>query len=217
MGLILIYVMWSAGIILLMMAFFSRSSIGLSARLKQDIGEEIWYRDDLIKKPLWITLPFRPLNRFILSKMGSQRIKDKLAFLEFNLLPEDFLGIKYLTTIGLLIAVYVAMKRLEPLWILGILLAGFVFPDLYMRNLIKKRKRLILRALPDSIDLLILCVEGGLDLLSGLNWVIKRSAPGPLNKEISLVLHEVRMGKSRHDALKAMARRVDVSDMFSFV
>lgn len=217
--LLAIYVLVISGGLLIVWSFYRRSRPSFSPQIKETIEEEAWHKEGLIKRPILIARPFSWFNRLILGRLGkvNQGIRDKMSFLDINLLPEDFLSIKYLIILGLFAAVYIIMKRMDFLWLAGIIVAGFFLPELYIKSLIKKRKKLILKALPDAIDLLTLCVEGGLDFVNGMQWVIKRTAMNPLVKEFSLVLHEIKMGKSRHDALKAMARRADIPDMFSFV
>jgi tight adherence protein C len=200
-------------------ALTTNRSITLSADMKEQIKREGWAGNVSMRKSLIITRPFAPLNRLILSRFSgaAQKLKEKFSFVGSSLLPEDFLGIKYLLVIGLLIAAYILLKKLEPWLIAIIILIGFVLPDLFLKRLIKKRKTAIIKEFPNAVELLALCVEAGLDLVHGLNWVIMRSVPSPLTKELSLVVQEIKVGRSRHDALKAMAKRVDVPEVFSFI
>lgn len=213
----LIFLFLISGLALILWSFNAERPLRLSTEVKKEMESEVWYTQSIVKKPLVFTRPFLALNRMILAKFGRQGLLNKLSFVELNLLPEDFLGIKYLIIIVLLVVTFISAKRLEPLWVVGIVLVGYFIPDLYIRSLIQKRKRTIVKLLPDAVDLLTLCVEGGLDLMIGINWVIKRTPPNPLTKELSLLLHEVRMGRSRHDALKAMAKRTDLPEMYSLV
>ena len=204
---------------LIVWSYTYKDTISLSPRVKKDIEGEMVIGEDLMRRPLWITRPFFGLNRALLGRFRNlnRSIRLNFSFLGIRMLPEDFLSIKYLITIALCAIVFLLFRRIEPLWLLIIFGVGFVLPDMHIRGLIKKRKNAILRAFPDAVDLLTLCVEGGLDFIHGLNWVVDRSTPGPLTKELALVLHEIKMGKSRHEALKGLSKRVDISDVFSFV
>lgn len=215
--LIAIYLIIIAMFALVATAFYAKSYLKLSPELKREIEGEVWLRENIIKKPLLITRPFAPLSRFILSKVGSHGLRDKFNFVELSILPEDFWGIKFLIILGTLLVVYLIMNKIELLWVGVIIAAGLILPNLYLNRLVQKRRKLIIRAFPEAVDLLNLCVGGGLDLMMGLNWVIKRSRANPLIKEFAWVLHEVKMGKSRHDALKSMAKRVNIPDVFSFI
>jgi len=81
---------------------------------------------------------------------------------------------------------------------------------------IQKVKNSIVRYLPDSIDLLSLCVNAGLDFLLALKWVIEKSAPSVLILELQQVLQEVNLGKPRRDALTDFANKYQIPDLSTF-
>lgn len=169
------------------------------------------------RKPLFFIYPFLTFNRYILGWLGGKYFSSQLKSAEINLSPEEYLGINEIFILILLGGAIVLIGRIEPLWIGILVLLGFFGPDLYLKTRIQKRKRLIIKALPEAIDLLTLCVEGGLDIMLGLEWVLRRSPKTPLMNEFSLVLQEVKVGKPRQEALKDMAKRVSVPEVFSFV
>ena len=105
-----------------------------------------------------------------------------------------------------------------PLVALGIGI-GWVLPSLWLRSRIAKRKRAILRLLPEVLDLLSICIGAGVDFLGALNKVvlIKRGQREPLIEELSMALREIKLGKRRADALRDMAKRVHVPELSSFV
>ena len=216
--LILIYLFLLGSIFLIALFFFRleppRSSTGLNIELSPKPASS---KGALIKTPLFITRPLLPINRIILSRLKKQKTIDRLSSAELNMLPEDFLGIKELLIAGSLFAAFLNIKNLEPIWIAGIVLAGFLLPDIYLNIRIKKRNRSIIRHLPDVIDLLTLCVGGGLDFMQGVEWAIQRAKPSPLVKELSIVINEIKVGKSRQEALKSMSRRLNLPEVFSFV
>ncbi|TAM92253.1 type II secretion system F family protein, partial [bacterium] len=72
---------------------------------------------------------------------------------------------------------------------------------------IKARKSDVQRRLPDVLDIVATTVQAGLSLNASLARVID-AAPGALGEELSMALGEMRLGRSRADALKAMAQRV---------
>ncbi len=93
---------------------------------------------------------------------------------------------------------------------------GFFLPDLLLYNAGLKRQQKIPRALPDALDLLTICVEAGLGFDAALAQVA-RNTQGPLAAEFSRVLQEMQFGKSRTDAMRAMAERCPVPELRSFV
>jgi tight adherence protein C len=94
--------------------------------------------------------------------------------------------------------------------------AGFFLPDLLLYNAGLKRQERIPLALPDALDLLTICVEAGLGFDAALAQVA-RNTQGPLAAEFARVLQEMQFGKSRTEAMRAMAERCPVPELRSFV
>jgi tight adherence protein C len=95
-------------------------------------------------------------------------------------------------------------------------LFGFGFPMLVLRRRAMQRQENMLRALPDSLDLLTTCVEAGLSLDYAFQHVAERQQ-GPVSVEINRMLREKALGQTRRDALTAMAERIDLPDFNVFV
>jgi tight adherence protein C len=99
--------------------------------------------------------------------------------------------------------------------IFAALAGGFLAPDFWLGNRIKGRQKKIRRALPDVLDLLVVCVEAGLSLdhatLRTANE-LELSAP-ELSDEMKIVALEGRAGCPRADAWKHLAERTDVEQI----
>jgi len=93
---------------------------------------------------------------------------------------------------------------------------GAFLPELHLRQNISKRQLAIVRALPDVLDLLTVSVKSGLGFDSALQKVTEKMS-GPLPTELQQVLHEVKMGVMRRDALRSLAQRTGVKELQSFV
>ena len=96
-------------------------------------------------------------------------------------------------------------------------LAGGALPLLRIRDRVRARHRGIVRALPYAIDLLTLSVEAGLDFTAALAKVVEKGRRGPLRDELSVALKELRLGKTREEALRDLSRRLAVPGLTSFV
>ena len=94
--------------------------------------------------------------------------------------------------------------------------AGFVGPDIVLDRKIRARQEAILRALPDTLDLLTISVEAGLSFDAALAQVVQNTR-GPLPLEIARMLQEVQLGVTRAQALRNLAQRTDVEELNSFV
>ena len=170
-----------------------------------------------------LTAPLTLVGR-LLAGTGEQveRLRAMLAYVGSRLTVEEFAGVKVLAIIvGCIVAAVLSHEigGISPLWlgIGGIL--GFLAPDLWLRSVVAQRQKAILRVLPEVIDLMALCVGAGLDFLGAINRVllIKAFKKEPFIQELSMVLQEVKLGKRRSESLKALAKRVNLPEINSFV
>ncbi len=98
----------------------------------------------------------------------------------------------------------------------GAAMGGFLLPDSRLDEAIKARRKTIIRELPDVLDMLTISVTAGLGFDQALAKLAGTSK-GEVVVEFERVTKEVNAGASRKQALKAMAQRVDMPEMASFV
>jgi tight adherence protein C len=103
-----------------------------------------------------------------------------------------------------------------PTWC-GFFAFGAGTPWLWLRDKVKARHRSISRELPYDLDLLTLSVEAGLDFAAALAKVVEKGRKGPLSLELSLSLKELKLGKTREEALHNLADRAGLSALTTFV
>ncbi len=96
---------------------------------------------------------------------------------------------------------------------------GFFGPNEYVRMKSKKRQKEISRGLPNSLDLLVVCVESGLGLDQAIIQVASEleHAHPEISEELALVNLELKAGKRRADALRNLAERTQVDDLKKLV
>lgn len=97
--------------------------------------------------------------------------------------------------------------------------AGFFIPDAVLKHLITRRQTSIRLALPDALDLLVICMEAGLGIDQALARVgeeMRLTCPA-LADELQIINREQRAGKPRLDAWRSMAERVDIDYVRQFV
>ena len=97
--------------------------------------------------------------------------------------------------------------------------AGFILPDFWLGRKIKFRQQALRLALPDALDLLVICMEAGLGIDQALMYVSQelRTAHPDLCEEFDLVNAEMHVGKTRIDALRSLATRTGVDDIQALV
>ena len=96
---------------------------------------------------------------------------------------------------------------------------GLIVPRAFVDRRIRERKEQIEQEFPDALDLLVVCVDAGLGLEAALVRVgaeVRDSHPR-ISSEFRQLTQELSAGRSRPDALRAMADRVDVDTIKSFV
>lgn len=93
---------------------------------------------------------------------------------------------------------------------------GYFGPDAWLNRKIEERRLSMLRALPDTLDLLVISVEAGLGFDSALSRVVS-TVPGPLSEEFFRMLQETRVGVSRRDAMRHLMDRTDLDELRSFI
>ena len=136
-----------------------------------------------------------------------------------------FLGVKVLLTVLLPAAAYVASKQFgvsgDYLPLLLVLAAGlgYMGPGEALGVLIKRRRKRMQRALPNALDLLVVCVESGLGLDQAIMQVSRELQHGypELSSELAVANLEMRHGKRRADALRNLAERSGLEDMKKLV
>ena len=98
----------------------------------------------------------------------------------------------------------------------GSFLFGALLPFGVFNHIIRKRQDLIVRQLPDVLDLLSISVQAGLSLDGAMRKVVERME-GPLIDEFRRMLRDTRMGMTRRRSMQLMAKRCDVQDVYLFV
>jgi tight adherence protein C len=139
--------------------------------------------------------------------------KLRKAELDFAVSPQQWFAARFALS-GTLGAVTAVLGSLAEFSALTMFLtgsaAGYVWPDMWLRDQIKRKELRILRDLPTYLDVLTLAVEGGCSITSGIGIAVEKAPESPLRRAFQRLLREVRAGKSRADALKSMEERLDM-------
>ena len=134
-----------------------------------------------------------------------------------------FLGVKALLMITpTFLGVAASLIGVVTLWqglVIGgcLVIVGLIGPSFWLDRMKSKRQSNFRRALPDALDVLVICLEGGLSLAAGLRRVSTelRTAHPALASELAIVQREVQLGLTSGEALKKMGERSDLEEVQS--
>jgi len=131
------------------------------------------------------------------------------------LLPRKLLG----ATLGVaaaLLAAPVAPGRTAWLVAFGLPLAGFLVPDVLRERKARRRRRRLVAALPDALDLLAVSAASGRGPAAGIEQ-LARAGEGPLAEELRLTVAEVSSGVPLGEALDSLRRRAQGGEVATLV
>jgi len=163
----------------------------------------------------------------ITSTSLSERTEKNLALAgnPGDLRVADWLGIKAVVAIIFGIIFFLVFAILDVLgtgFVIGIGLAavgvmiGYIAPEFWLGRRIKARQKAILLMIPDTLDLLTISVRAGLGFDAALAKVVEK-LKGPLSDEFRRALAEVRVGKTRREALRDIIPRTEVPPLTNFI
>lgn len=98
----------------------------------------------------------------------------------------------------------------------AVIFMGYFLPRNWLKGKVKSKQKMVIRALPDALDLITTCVEAGLGLDAALQRVAEKSE-GPLADELQKMLRDVSMGKLRREAMTELSERIGVDELSSFI
>lgn len=212
------------------LAYFAHKDKPVAERLRQFVQFTPAQGIDL-SRPLWerALLPLVSSLVGVIAQLTPERVvlqtqsRLEQAGMPWGLGVRGFVGLRLLALVGLP-AGYLGLLLLrgEPPTLVHLLLVallvllGWMVPNVWLGRLIEQRQQQIQRRLPDTLDLLVVCIEAGLALDAALARVVERTT-GPLADELQRVQQEARLGRRRRDALHDMAQRTGVSEVVSLM
>lgn len=159
------------------------------------------------------------------SEVESNKLKNTLSSAGFRMegLVPVFYGLKFVMLClgfflggGTLLWVK-GFSQSTCIWVAAVTALCFWLPDIVLGFMARKRQQAVFLALPDVLDMMVVCVEAGLGLDQAMRKVseeMKKAYP-VLAAEFNLTNFHLQMGKSRGDALHDLGVRTGVSDLRS--
>ncbi len=165
-----------------------------------------------------ITSIFKPIRSLVSGSDADMAYRLTLAGFRKAEHIEIFTATKMLLPVAAIVGGSFFGDNMIAAILVGVVL-GFMAPDVVLTNLISRRQGSIRRALPDALDLLVICMEAGLGIDQAMARVgdeIRLTSPA-LADEFQIINREQRAGKPRLDAWRSMAERVDIDFVRQFV
>jgi tight adherence protein C len=180
---------------------------------------DVWESFDVQDLFSVVTRPLAPFRDWLRSRDSQLAYRLSVAGFRRADDPDTFLSCKLLAPIlGVLVATFFGSDNFL---FLGMLfgVTGFFAPDMYLFYRMGKRKTAINKALPDALDLLVICMEAGLGIDQATLRIAKEIeiVYPELSDELSIIGFEQRAGKPRLDAWRSMSERVDLDTVRQFV
>ncbi len=153
---------------------------------------------------LLVTAGYRSRKAPILF-VGSKLLLAVVLVVLFAMIPVKILGFPSTTT---LLFYYVCVAA-----------CGYYAPSLWLKRAIADRQEALQRAIPDALDLMVVCVEAGLGLDQAIARVgeeVSQAHPA-LGDELNILSQELRTGVQRQAALRNLAHRTDLEEVRNLV
>jgi len=216
--------------VFLKMAMPNRKAVSIETRLTQYAERPRTLEELELEQPFRerVLKPMIAGVTRVLGKMtpaqGAEKLRQQLVLAgsPYNMQTTEFTGMRMMAAVilGGVTFFLSLMGRSEPLKLVLfttiMLLVGYLVPVYWLRGKIKKRQKSILKTLPDAIDLMTISVEAGLAFDGAMQRVADKW-DNELSNEFGRALQEMRVGKSKRDALKELVARTGVSDLSTFV
>lgn len=192
--------------------------VGTPSSLRPDDAASLWAR-------LVVEIERRGLS---LTDTKSDLLTEKLMLAGYDqpFAVRAFVLIRAVLTLALpvLVVLFIAITNNWPspaklyMMILAAAVAGLYLPNIVVGSRATNRKQEILNGFPDTLDLMLVCVEAGLGIDAAFSRVgseITKSHP-LLARMFATVSLELRAGRSRETALRTLARRTGVPEISAF-
>ncbi len=162
------------------------------------------------------------LPRSLVSPQGGQQ-KLILAGFDGAVAPVLFAAFRVASVVVFPVVAYGLAPRDDVLWLVGALavgaLIGLAGPQAILDRLASARQTRLRRALPDALDLLVVCVEAGISLDAAILRVSRDMATlhPDLSLEFAQVVRRTGAGMARERALQGMVTRTGVDEVRTLV
>jgi tight adherence protein C len=172
----------------------------------------------------------RPIENTVIPTSAKERSALRLRLIQAGFPAPSaimtFTGTRLMLGLGVPMMLAAALPLMVPriqfgqmIWVLAFAMAvSYLLPSIYISRRIQDRQSQARNSLPDSLDLLLVCIEAGLGLDAAIARVAEemRRAHPLLAEQFQLVTGALVAGKARNDALRDLAERIGIEELYSF-
>lgn len=187
-----------------------RAVLSDHAQLAPDPAPLLW------RRVWWVVEWIAPLCRRLMPTVWQIRLAGQLreAGLELALSPSQYVAGRILfASIAALLAASLLDQGVRSVWFVVAVACGWGLPAARLAEQVQTRRRRIKRDLPIMLDLISLAVQAGSTTPLALALAAERGPAGPMRDELARVMREIKAGRSRQDALRAMGERFDLAGL----
>ncbi len=217
----LIFAAFATALLALGTAVFTPASV-IGTRLQALLGHRVIQQDkpslqdrvEQVLEPISKALPKSP------TEVSATRLWLMQAGFRDSRHMQIYFGLRgFAAVVTFIVVLLVGLANFNIVLIVAGPLLAYMLPRFVLKRIITARQERIQLALPDALDLAIVCVEAGLGLDQAIDrvGVELRQTHHDLSDELMLVTLEMRAGKARADALRNLASRTGVEDVKALV
>ncbi len=172
---------------------------------------------------------FEPVLRLLASHISTLKLDSRRKKIDESIVaageyhglgPNELIAMSVLSSLAGLAAAYFFLVSTDSvLTPLGCCVLGPMLPSMQLKGLAKERRKSVDRGLPTAIDLAALCMGAGLDFPGSVQHVVENmpDRDSPIRQELQRILQELSLGRTRQQALRGFAERVDTESVNEFV
>lgn len=217
------FLLIGSGVCVFLAVLFTCMAMRKLSRSVPDEDREFMDPLPSILRPIW------PLVRILAyyccsllpySYLSSLEIRLRRNGVSYMMMAEEYVALRFVSAAVALCIGYTALKLVGewiPLLTIVLLVVGFFYPDIWVRDIRKKQVDGVLRTLPSYLDFVTMAVEAGLNFSGAIEQARKKAPAGPLVIEFGIVLRDLRSGITRAKALQRMSERLEIQEVTSFV
>lgn len=205
---------------------FAAAVIYGALRLKEEVPEEDRAYLDPLPRPLRLLWPVIRLVDYHLCRYIPEALLAgpgetlRLSGMLYLMSPSQFIALCFVSLAlfsGFTAFVLSAAGLFSTFGVALLAGLGFIYPRIWLKETLRRRQKLIVKALPTYLDFMTMSVEAGLNMAGAITQAVDKGPAGPLKNEFAFVLRDLRAGLTRADALRRMDARVRIPQVSSFI